>query len=104
MIISLEHVTVQYEQTLVLKNVSFEVHEGDYLCIVGDNGSGKSSLVKCLLALIKPKAGQIRYGISPEEIGYLPQMKAHGNFPASVKEVVLSGCLKGWRLFYTAEE
>ena len=108
-ILSADGLTVQYDHTIALKNVSFELHKGDYLCIVGDNGSGKSTLVKTLLGLIKPKSGKIKFHteIQQEEIGYLPQTThIQRDFPASVSEVVLSGCLnrRKWSPFYSREE
>lgn len=108
-ILSSHQLTVQYDQTVALKNVSFELNEGEYLCIVGENGSGKSTLVKTLLGLVKPKSGQIRFNstVSREEIGYLPQTTlVQRDFPASVYEVVLSGCLnkRKWLPFYAKED
>jgi len=108
-ILSCNQLNVQYDNTQALKNVSFELNEGDYLCIVGDNGSGKSTLMKAILGLVSPKSGSIQYGenLHRNEIGYLPQQTiVQRDFPASVYEVVLSGCLnkRGWRPFYTKNE
>jgi zinc transport system ATP-binding protein len=86
-------VSVSYGLPPAVEDVSFDVAEGDYLCVVGENGSGKSSLMKCILGLIKPASGRITFdGVSPAEIGYLPQQtNVQHDFPASVREVVLSG-------------
>lgn len=94
--LSCKNVTMTYENTVALKDVSFEVQAGDYLCIVGENGSGKSTLIKGILGLTPVKSGTIAFsgGVSRDEIGYLPQQtEIQRNFPASVYEVVLSGCL-----------
>ncbi len=107
--LSVERVSIAYEKTMVIKNLSFFVEEGDYLCIVGENGSGKSSLIKGILGLVPLKEGKVTFlkeGLS-SHIGYLPQQtKQQKDFPASVMEVVLSGCLnrKGWRPFYSKQE
>jgi len=45
----------------VLKNVSFEVLEGEFLAILGKSGSGKSTTVKCLYGTYKPSSGKIIY-------------------------------------------
>lgn len=108
-ILSSDHLTVQYEQTLALKEVSFDLHEGEYLCIVGDNGSGKSTLVKTILGLVKPKSGKVCFHgeLNQEDVGYLPQTThIQKDFPASVHEVVLSGCLNRRQrpFFYTKAE
>ena len=98
-----------YESNVVAENISFEVNEGDYLCIVGENGSGKSTLMKTILGLQNPFSGKIETGdgLKRNEIGYLPQQTAvQRDFPASVWEIVLSGCQSrsGLRPFYTKEE
>ena len=102
-------ITIGYEGDPVLSGLSFHVDEGDYLCIVGENGSGKSTFIKTVLSLIPPLAGRIVFGsgLKRNEIGYLPQQSGiQRDFPSSVMEVVLSGCLnRHRRLFgYSKEE
>lgn len=95
-----------YDGVSVCEHVNFSVNKGDYLCVVGDNGSGKSTLMKALLGLKAPEGGEIiKEGI--EYIGYLPQQnELQRDFPATVREVVLSGRVAklGKRLFYTRED
>ena len=72
------------------------------MCIVGENGTGKSTLVKTILGLIKPLEGKMN--LKEGKIGYLPQQTMiQKDFPASVWEVVLSGNLNNKRKipFYT---
>lgn len=107
-LIRCENLEFSYDREPVLRNVHFEVSEGDYICIVGENGAGKSTLVNGILGLKKPSKGRITYvRLRPNEIGYLPQKsKAQRNFPTVVQEVVLSGCLNSMRgrLFYGKTE
>lgn len=109
-LIKCENVTLAYDGKEVASDISFQVGRNDYLCIIGENGSGKSSLIKAMLGLIKPTRGQIVFGdgLKQSEIGYLPQQTAiQKDFPASVNEVVLSGCLnssKSFAPFYTKEQ
>lgn len=108
-LIKVDELTLSYENLTVIDNLNFTVENGDYLCIVGENGSGKSTLVKALLSLKKPDSGSIEFneGLRKNEIGYLPQQtSAQKSFPASVYEVVISGCLnsRGARPFYSAKE
>ncbi len=108
-LITCENLTLGYENMIVVKDLSFTVNAGDYLCIVGENGSGKTTLMKTLLGLLQPLSGTITTGdgLSRNEIGYLPQQTVtQRDFPASVSEVVLSGCQGrcGRRPFYRKEE
>lgn len=84
---------VNYEGKQVLNNVSFFVEERDFLCIIGENGTGKSTLTNAILGLTHISSGNITMnGITKSDIGYLPQkIKVTGNFPASVQEIVMSG-------------
>ncbi len=91
-----ENVSLGYEGHAVVTNLNFEVNAGDYLCVVGENGTGKSTLIKTLLGLIPQLEGEIirADGLSARDIGYLPQQTAfQRDFPATVGEIVLSGCL-----------
>ena len=108
-LIACDRVTLRYDRTLAAENLTFAVERGDSLCIVGENGSGKTSLVKALLGLMPLAGGAIRYeaGFSPRHIGYLPQQTAlQRDFPASVWEITLSGCLSrmGLRPYYSAAD
>lgn len=101
--------TLGYEGKPVVSKLDFSVNRGDYLCIIGENGSGKSTLVKALLRLNRPISGEIITGDDLElsEIGYLPQQTlVQRDFPASVEEIVRSGCLNrmGLRPFYNKKE
>ena len=97
MIFECKDVTLGYENKVVAKNLNFKIDQGDYLCVVGENGTGKSTLIKTLLGLIKPLNGEVIanvQGKNHEGVGYLPQQtQAQKDFPASVWEVVLSGVL-----------
>jgi len=108
-LLTCQNLTLGYEGHIVVSDLSFTVDAGDYLCIVGENGSGKSTLMRTMLRLRTPISGQIVTGdgLSPNEIGYLPQQTlAQKDFPASVREVVRSGCLNrsGLRPFYSKQE
>ena len=74
-LIKCENVSIGYEGQTVVRDLNFEIGQGDYLCIVGENGSGKSTLVKSLLGLKAVDSGKIEFGdgLKQKEIGYLPQ-------------------------------
>src|SRR5699024_9719355 len=95
-LIKCENVSIGYEGQTVVRDLNFQINTGDYLCIVGENGSGKRTLVKSLVGLKGVESGRIVFGdvLKQNEIGYLPQQTdVQKDFPASVYEVVLSGRL-----------
>ncbi|HSD12163.1 MAG TPA: ATP-binding cassette domain-containing protein, partial [Patescibacteria group bacterium] len=99
-IIEVENVSFAFGEVDVLKDISFEVHKGDYLGMIGPNGSGKTTLLKIMLGLMEPSKGSVRlFGTDVHnfrqwsKIGYVPQKAVafDVNFPATVHEVVLMG-------------
>ncbi len=107
-ILTCKNLSVSYSGATVISGLDLSVNAGEYMCIVGENGTGKSSLVKALLGLIK-HSGEITLGdgLKRTDIGYLPQQTdVQRDFPAGVWEVVLSGRLNklGRRPFYSAAD
>lgn len=97
--ITAEDLAFAYDGNLVLEGVAFDIAVGEFITIVGPNGGGKTTLVKLILGLLRPKRGQVRiFGKSPGEvrsrIGYMPQhARLDPLFPASVLDVALMGRL-----------
>jgi zinc transport system ATP-binding protein len=98
--IQIDNLSFSYGENLALEAVSFSVFDGEFSCLVGPNGGGKTTLLRLLLGLLKPQAGSIRlWGEAPwrsrEQVGYLPQhAQLDPHFPATVLDVVLMGRLK----------
>jgi zinc transport system ATP-binding protein len=96
-LIEIRNITVVYDTKPVLKNIDLDVWNGDFLGIIGPNGGGKTTLLKVILGLMKPVAGNISFfdcgkPVSSLKIGYLPQINPiDKRFPISVYEVVASG-------------
>ena len=59
-IISLENVDITHNNYTVLKNISLKINRGEFLYLVGNTGSGKSSLLRTLYAEIKNTSGKIQ--------------------------------------------
>lgn len=60
-VIEVEHLTAHYGSRLILDDISFTVHQGEILVVLGGSGSGKSTLLKHMVGLLHPTAGAIRY-------------------------------------------
>jgi len=96
-VISLRDVTFSYDGSPVLQDVTLDVGDRDFACLVGPNGGGKTTLLKLVLGLLAPGSGQVRvFGGTPEHarprIGYMPQhAQVDPRFPVSVADVVLMG-------------
>ncbi len=94
-VLSVKELTLGYGEVEVIHDLSFSLREGDHVSVIGDNGSGKSTLFSALCRLSRPWKGSIDYiGIGQNEIGVLHQQsEISPDFPATVYEVVLTGCL-----------
>ena len=60
-LLSLEEVTVKYEQKTALNKISFSLYPGETAALMGDNGCGKTTLLLVLLGIIKPDQGRIYF-------------------------------------------
>jgi lincosamide and streptogramin A transport system ATP-binding/permease protein len=67
-----ENVTVTYEDRSIFRNLSFELHQGDRIALIGVNGSGKSSILKLIVGEDIPHTGIVQIG-SRLTISYVPQ-------------------------------
>lgn len=96
-IVELRGVDFSYGSLKVLEGVDLSIGRGDYLAVLGPNGGGKTTLLKLILGLIRPDAGQARvFGREPgqarESMGYVPQhTNIRPDFPISTLDVVLMG-------------
>jgi manganese/zinc/iron transport system ATP- binding protein len=93
-LIEFHNVALGYGSTIVLKDISFAIREGDYFGMVGPNGAGKTTIVRAILGTLKPMAGELRTGRNGEQLrfGYVPQRDTVDYFmPYTVEEVVMMG-------------
>lgn len=90
-----------YNGSLVLREASFTIAQGDFVAVVGPNGGGKTTLLKLILGLLRPLRGEMEvFGRPPQEvsrrIGYVPQQFQYDpRFPVTVGDVVRMGQLGG---------
>jgi manganese/zinc/iron transport system ATP- binding protein len=95
--IEVTDLTIAYRDKPVLWDVDMDVPAGILMAIVGPNGAGKTTMIKSILGLIKPAAGQVLvYGKPFREqrhlVGYVPHRgSVDWDFPTSVLDVVMMG-------------
>ncbi|MGP8320752.1 MAG: ABC transporter ATP-binding protein [Methanosarcinaceae archaeon] len=98
--LKVNNIEFAYNSTPILENISMDLDRSEILGIVGPNGTGKSTLIKCIDRILKPRKGTIfldehdttkmkRMEIA-KRIGYVPQSSTRV-FPASVIDTVLMG-------------
>jgi zinc transport system ATP-binding protein len=93
--------TVNFGATMALRSVHFHLEPGEFVVLLGANGSGKTTMVKALLGLVPLSKGRLDVFGTPlakfrdwGRIGYVPQRaSAASGVPASAFEVVLAGRL-----------
>lgn len=108
-ILETDNLSFSYYDASVLNNVSFSLDKGDFLGIIGSNGTGKSTLIKILLGLLPYNSGTVRlfgedrHSFSDfSKIGYVSQKanSFNSSFPATVREVVSANMYSKVGLFH----
>ena len=87
-IIELRDISFAYTNNLIFQDVSFSVNEGEFIAIVGENGTGKSTLMKIIIGELSSTSGEV-FIENKENIGYVPQLSAatSTNFPITIREI-----------------
>lgn len=99
-LLEVKDISFSYDDEEIFSNISFSIDKGDVLCILGPNGTGKTTLIKCLNALNDIDAGEIlingtnikklSFSEISRYIGYIPQSHVP-SFPFTVLDVVVMG-------------
>lgn len=91
MLLELSDVSMKRGRRTVLNNVNLNIRRGDFVAVTGPNGGGKTTLMRLILGLLKPTAGNINR-FQRIRTSYLPQKSSiDASYPISVREVVRSG-------------
>lgn len=100
-IVEIQSVYAGYNDEVILKDVSLDIFDDDFIGVIGPNGGGKTTLLNVILGLIKPFKGSVKFCDDlrmgrNNKMGYLPQQnKIDKKFPITVKDVVMSGLIYG---------
>lgn len=84
MLLEIKDLNTFYEQSHILQRVSLEIERGEIVCLLGRNGVGKTTTLKSIIGLVKPRSGQVlfkgedivrlpTYIIARMGIGYVPE-------------------------------
>ena len=96
-VLEVKNVYFKYDEQFILEGACLDLFKGDYLGLIGPNGSAKSTLLKLILGILKPYKGEIqifgqeiREFNSWEKVGYVSQKATSINrsFPATVEEIL----------------
>ena len=80
-VVSVEALGLRFDRRILWEDLSFELQPGEFLAVLGPNGTGKTSLIRILLGLLEPTAGRVLVNGSPpregrQHVGYVPQQRA----------------------------
>lgn len=98
--LSFSHTAVGYGEKMVLKDVSFQISKGEYVALIGSNGTGKSTLIKCVSGLLPLAGGEIEIcgknsrKLKPKErarmVAVVPQ-SYYVDYDFTVEDIVMMG-------------
>ena len=106
--VQVKNASFSYGKKQVFHDISFNVKKGEVFCIIGPNGCGKTTLLDCILGLLKINTGEILVGkvnikkTKPQElaerVAYVPQTHER-RFPYKVEDIVLMGRASKTKIF-----
>ena len=87
--ITIEHISKRFKKLQVLKNINLSCNKGECIALIGPNGCGKTTLIKCILGMVIPNEGIIKVNgetisdsyLYRKHIGYMPQI---GRYPENM--------------------
>ena len=61
-VLSMSHLKKSFDEKTLFEDISFEIHRGEHVALIGDNGTGKTTILKILNEIYKPDAGEVTVG------------------------------------------
>ncbi|MCH1477480.1 MAG: ATP-binding cassette domain-containing protein [Arenicellales bacterium] len=89
-VIDIKNIAFGYDNNMLIQNFSLRVQRGDRIGLVGNNGVGKSTLLKLMLGEIAPSAGTIKRGVNVH-LGYFDQHRRKLDLDQTVAQIVGDG-------------
>ncbi|WP_232233340.1 ABC transporter ATP-binding protein [Sedimentibacter sp. B4] len=111
--VQVSNASFSYGSKKVFNNISFKIRKGEVFCVLGPNGCGKTTLLDCVLGILKLNEGNVLIGDTnlrelrenklAEKMAYVPQTHER-SFPYKVKEIVLMGRAHKTSIFTSPSE
>jgi ABC-2 type transport system ATP-binding protein len=103
MLLDAKEVTKSFGSTTAVDGLSFAVRRGEIFALLGPNGAGKTTMVRMLMDVIRPDAGQIRFfeddhaksSIAPHDVGYLPEDRGLYKELPVIRTLTFMGVIRG---------
>lgn len=90
--ISFKNISVRFDKNYALYDLTTNIAQNSLLALVGPNGGGKSTFIKCLLDLLSPTSGKVILQTDVSKIAYLPQVNTMDKgFPINVEDTISMG-------------
>lgn len=87
-LVNINNLTVAFGENSIIKSLDCQIMAGDFFIVFGDNGVGKTTLIRTLLGNLSPQSGQIDRP-NNRQIGYVPQFRnLDSEYPLSIREFV----------------
>ncbi len=100
-VVSIKNFTKTFGNNQVVKDLSFDVYQGETFAFLGANGSGKTTTIRCLLDILQPTSGELlihgqRYSVAmAKDLGYMPEERGLYVDANVLETMVYFGTLKG---------
>jgi simple sugar transport system ATP-binding protein len=102
-LVELRNVRKKYGRVAALEDVSLHIYPGEVVGLIGDNGAGKSTIVKIIMGYEKPTSGEVRFDGEPLGFDTPAAARARGIEPV-YQDLALIGALSLWRNFFLGRE
>lgn len=86
-VVSIQNLKVDFGGKVLFENVSFDVNEGDFVGLIGANGTGKTTLFKVITGELEPTEGGA-FVSKQTKVGYLEQHACHGSVRTVLDEAL----------------